>query len=167
MRFKLIAIFLLITLFGGAIFYDQYYTSSSSTLDEIFEPAPDISFTTLNGQKTKSLHDLKEDTLLINFWASWCTPCIKEFPAMIKKVKQSKGRIGLVAISIDETPAAAQAFIDEHIGEDVKHVYWVWDEGKELSSEQFGVVKVPETVVVDKNRKIVEKIIGEADFSKY
>jgi thiol-disulfide isomerase/thioredoxin len=129
------------------------------------KPAPDFNFSTLSG-KDSSLYELKEDIIIINFWASWCTPCIKEMPDLISLTKKYEGKVALVAISIDMSKNKAQSLLTTlqkkmSINTNHPNIYWIWDKNQKISFDKFSTTKVPETIIIDKNRMMVKKIVGE------
>lgn len=133
--------------------------------------APIMPLKTLEGDIYNSFEHLPEDIVLVHFWASWCTPCLKEFPFLLKRIQDEDGRVGLVAISSDTEAAAMNHFIDNlrqkdrHLVDD-PHVYWVADPGKVITETTFGTYKLPETIVLDRQRYMVKKLVGETDWTK-
>ena len=65
-------------------------------------PSPHLKAQNLKGEGF-SLKQLQGQTILLNFWASWCLPCYKEFPELVATVKWAEGNISLVAISVDSS----------------------------------------------------------------
>ncbi|HET8880545.1 MAG TPA: redoxin domain-containing protein, partial [Solimonas sp.] len=105
---KLVAIVLSIAaIAGGALLYRQLAPHSSSPISVA---APAVNFVTLDG-KTLSLASLRGHWVLINFWASWCAPCIDELPNLVRAQDQYGG-LGLKIIgpALDE-PAQVQPML--------------------------------------------------------
>lgn len=77
----------------------------------IGDPAPDFSLPTLQDQKV-SLGEFKGKVVLINFWASWCTPCQEELPELQKLYQKYHDRgFELIGINIDKNQANAEKFV--------------------------------------------------------
>src|SRR3546814_4970590 len=75
---------------GGALLYRHFDTSQSLGDGPMTSIAPSINFVTLEG-KTLSLASLKGRWVLINFWASWCAPCIDELPNLVRAQDEYSG----------------------------------------------------------------------------
>lgn len=76
--------------------------------------APDLSFNDLSG-KSHSLSDYQGKLLLLNLWATWCPPCIREIPALQKvKAHNKDSNIAVVSLSIDEEPKDIPEFLQKH-----------------------------------------------------
>jgi len=74
-------------------------------------PAPDFEGHTMAG-KTLSLSELKGQVVLLDFWASWCKPCQKEFPFLVKLSKQYRKKgLRVVAVNLDEDAAKMKKFL--------------------------------------------------------
>ena len=75
--------------------------------------APDFELETLEGERFR-LSELRGRPLLINFWASWCTPCRREVPALIR-AQRAHAEAGLlvIGVNIEEPRSAAQTFADQ------------------------------------------------------
>lgn len=75
--------------------------------------APDFELDTLNGGRLR-LSDLRGQPLVLNFWASWCSPCRREVPALIRaQNRHADAGLLIIGLNIEEPPAAAQDFVDE------------------------------------------------------
>lgn len=123
-------------------------------------PAPDFSFQTLNGD-TITLADLKGKTILLNFWASWCAPCIAEFPSLIELSQTYKQDVVLVALSVDEDPANARRFLTKlKLPLDETNILIGLDPDKHISQDLFQTTAYPETYIIDRTLQIRRKVAG-------
>ena len=103
--------------------------------------------------------ELRSPVTLVNFWATWCPPCVEEFPAMLE-LQRRLGDKGLevVFVSVDENWADVGAFFEKH-GLQVDSSRLYWDPDRSLT-ESWGSEKYPESYVVRRDGWAVEKIIG-------
>ena len=120
--------------------------------------APD--FTVTDSQHTVQLSKLRGKPVLLNFWATWCPPCVEEMPALVQLQKQMGDKVTILAVSEDADDAAYQQFIRDHRVE-----LLTIREGTQKTSDIYGTFKYPETYVIDRNGKIVRKFIGAADWT--
>ncbi|HVY13380.1 MAG TPA: TlpA disulfide reductase family protein, partial [Alphaproteobacteria bacterium] len=129
-------------------------------------PVPSFSFALLDGG-TGKIDDLKEKIILIHFWASWCAPCKVEFPHLLDYVKRANGKVALLAIAVDDKREASKKFLKSlRLETDTPHVIWAWDSDKTLSFKLFNTAAMPETIIVDENRRMVDKIVGPGGWDK-
>lgn len=114
----------------------------------------------LNGKPGK-LSDLRGKVVVLNFWATWCPPCVEETPALIELNQRIASRNGVVlGVSIDDDETAYKQFIQDH------HInFMVSRDGSKKSSQDYGTVMYPETYIIDRHGKIVRKIIGPQDWN--
>lgn len=109
------------------------------------------------------LHTRKEPLVIVNFWASWCAPCVEEFPSMLKLVKEMKGRVLVVAVSMDDEEKDLRAFLKifkvPQPGFEV-----IWDKDKSIG-KAYDVGKLPETFIVDADRMLRRKVLGIEDWA--
>ena len=144
---------------------------SSSTLDQsemVREKIPDAEVALLSGQKVR-LHDYKGKVLLLHFWATWCTPCVKEFPQLVELAKQYEEDIILLAVSVDKQRDAIPRFLKKLQIEDIaegafKSFILAHDPMQKLSQDVFQTVKYPETFIIAPDLTVSRKIIGETDW---
>jgi cytochrome c biogenesis protein CcmG/thiol:disulfide interchange protein DsbE len=97
----------------------------------------------------------EEDTFyIVNIWASWCVPCRTEHPLLMKLSKNKS--VKLIGINYKDNFNNAKKFIDE-FGNPYSQI--IIDNDGTLSVE-FGAYGVPETFIIDKNKKVIRKFIG-------
>jgi peroxiredoxin len=128
-------------------------TSSRALLRE-GQPAPVWTLNTLDG-KPIALSEMNGQPALINFWASWCPPCIEETPALIEAYNELKGEgraVEFIGIGTNDEVSNLQKFAANN---DVSYVLVADPDGK--VSDAYGVLGMPTTVFVDSNG-IVRKI---------
>ena len=119
---------------------------------QIAQTAPD--FTVHNGSQTVRLSQFRGKLVLLNFWATWCAPCIDELPSL-QELQKQRPDIQVLAISIDDDPAAYTAFLKQY---DI-NLLAVRD-GSQGANLKFGSVRVPETFVLDRSGVVRRKFIG-------
>jgi cytochrome c biogenesis protein CcmG, thiol:disulfide interchange protein DsbE len=121
--------------------------------------APDFTITLLNGKQGQTLHlaDLKGKPVVLNFWASWCTPCKDEAP-ILQAASQQYAAQGVVFIGIayEDVPANSMRFLQQY---DI--TYAIGPDTSGAISISYGVPTVPETVFINR-QGIVTEIFGGA-----
>jgi len=103
----------------------------------------------------------RDRPLLINFWASWCSPCHLEAPDLQKLYEEYEGKIDLYGVNVTtlDTRTGIRAFIDE---------YGITfpiplDETGEVSGKLYGVNGYPASFLIDQNGVVVEAVFGIID----
>lgn len=109
--------------------------------------------------KSFRLADHQGKIVIVNFWATWCAPCIEEIPSLISLVNNFKGKIHLVAISGDSTKEEIDVFLKSFPGFKNENITLIWDEKMALAGA-YGVEKLPESFVSDTGLKLKKKIVG-------
>ncbi len=125
------------------------------------DQAPDVTFTTLAGQKIK-LADLQGKVVLVNFWATDCPGCIKEMPDLIKTYNAYKDKgFELIAVAMSYDPP------NHVLNYSQKNAlpFPVMHDGYGEIAASFNDVRVtPTAFILDKEGKLIRRIIGELDF---
>lgn len=111
------------------------------------------------------LHDLRGKVLILNFWASWCPPCHEEFPELVQLAVDFPDDVVLVAISNDEGKGDLIGFLQtfpEAMRRNLRrsNVIIGWDRSLELTQNTFGIIRLPETIIVDPAGHMVRKVVG-------
>lgn len=116
--------------------------------------APDFAVP-LDG-KGAHLSDLKGKVVVLNFWATWCPPCVEETPALNSLQKRIASRGGVVlGVSVDDDEAAYQKFL-----KDQEIVFPTYRDASKKSALDYGTKMYPETYIIDRRGKIARKVIG-------
>ncbi len=135
---------------------------------------PTFEFTDQKGEPYK-ISNFKGKTILLNFWASWCAPCIKEFPLLINAAKQNPDTLILIALSNDINEEKMNAFIKkmEQTNPDINlpNIVIAHDDGGAITNTLFQTFRLPETYIIGYDQKIIHKLIGanwnENDLNTY
>ena len=104
-----------------------------------------------------SIADQRGRWVLLNFFASWCTPCLQEHPqlAAFDAAHRAEGDAVLVSATFDDSADDARAFFEEHGGS------WpVIDDPENSLGVAYGVAQVPETFVIAPNGTVVQRFAG-------
>jgi len=130
--------------------------------------APD--FTVQDADRKISLSDLRGKIVVLNFWATWCPPCIEEMPSLVQMQKkmQDKG-ITVLAVSVDDDGNDYHKFLKDHSID----LLTVRESGQRTDkgviapvSSRYGTIKVPETYIIDRGGVIRRKFIGPVDWNQ-
>jgi len=120
------------------------------------KPAPDLVLAKVDGSGTLSLAEHKGKVVLVDLWATWCAPCIKELPhlqALSEKFGEDFLMLGVVLESGD--PAEIQAFIVE------KEIRYPQVLGEEGTKESFGpFLGYPTKYLIDRDGRVVKRYFG-------
>jgi thiol-disulfide isomerase/thioredoxin len=123
-------------------------------------PTPEIAFTGLDG-KPASLADLRGKPVVVNLWATWCQPCLREMPSLERLQQKLGGRLTVAAVSQDRggektvTPFLAKLGLDK-----VK----VYLDPKSEVGKAFGVRGLPTSIVLDAEGREIGRVEGAADW---
>ncbi len=117
-------------------------------------------FTITDSQRTVSLSQFQGKPVVLNFWATWCPPCIQEMPSLVQLQKQLGDKVTILAVSEDDDDNAYKQFVRDHNVD----LLTVRDTGQKTNAV-YGTFKFPETFVIDSNGKIVRKFIGAQEWT--
>lgn len=123
---------------------------ASAPASETIGSAPDFSLVALNGDVV-TLSALRGSVVILDFWASWCTPCTRTLPDLRALAARLSDRgVVLLAVSLDRTEDAAREYagaLDLALG---NVLYGSLDEARAVK-DLFGVVGIPRTFVIDRD----------------
>ncbi|MCK4447972.1 MAG: TlpA family protein disulfide reductase [Candidatus Marinimicrobia bacterium] len=147
-------------------------TTSEKNTGEIKEPqsmripgsigsiAPDFSLITLDGKEV-TLKQFKDKVVILNFWASWCSPCLYEIPDFIKMYdKHKKDGLEIVGITLSSGNATKiRSFVKDN---SINYTILTGDEKylKDLTVKYGGIRGIPTTFLIDRKSVIQKKWVG-------
>ena len=141
---------------------------SHSKPSSIGTPARD--FTIQDSDRSVSLSQLRGKIVVLNFWATWCAPCVEEMPSLTQLQKKLVGRgVTIVAVSLDDNADDYHKFLKDHNID----LLTVRETGQKTStgviapvSSEYGTFKLPETYIIDRQGTIRRKFVGAVDWSQ-
>lgn len=119
--------------------------------------APD--FTLRDGSQTLTLHQFRGQVVLLNFWATWCPPCIEELPSLMALHRRMPQLI-ILGVSIDSDAQAYRNFLLEN-GIDFATIR----DPTQRVNRMYGTVQIPESYIIDRSGHIVRKYISAQDWT--
>lgn len=128
-------------------------------------PAPEFVAEALDGAKV-DLAGLRGKFLVINFWATWCEPCIREWPQLERLAERLAGRddVVVLAISVDQDRSLVAPFL-ARMSLERPFTRVLWDPTGKLHTA-FGSEKLPDTYFVDREGQLVQAYINVRDWGR-
>lgn len=163
-----------VTLLAGALFVAGFLVWKQGSLPQDRERKiltieemetkgiPRFEGDTLQGEKI-SVEDFAGKVVVVNFWASWCGPCIEEFPSLLKLAEELKGELILIAVSGDSSEEDARKFMRQLRDWEKPWIKIVWDKNLSIS-QRYGVDRLPESFIAGPDLKLVKQIIGSINW---
>jgi cytochrome c biogenesis protein CcmG, thiol:disulfide interchange protein DsbE len=108
-----------------------------------------------------TLSQYRGQVVVLNFWATWCAPCVEEIPSLVEMQRRMKAKgVTVIAVSVDVDENAYKQFVKDHN----VNLLTVRDAGQR-SNQLYGTFKFPETYVIDRNGVMRRKFIGAVDWT--
>lgn len=170
---RLINIGIILTV--GAVAYgltmmldDQYfgvagYKKEPAIETQLGEPVPAFEFTDFKGRPYK-ISDFKDKLVVLNFWATWCPPCVVEMPIFIDLAKEYPDDVVVLAISSDFDEEKLSTFLEKlgkkHPHADLSNFKIFLDKNSRITRDLFQTYRLPETILIDRNQNMRNKLVG-------
>jgi peroxiredoxin len=148
----------LAVLFAGFLFTIRH--SFTQRIIEKGDSAPGFSITTDSGKKiTRS--DFGGKLLVLNFWATWCPPCIEEMPSLHRFAQEmEKSGVVVLGVSIDKSEQNYKRFLQQN-----RPAFETARDPEANIAAEYGTFKWPETYVIGKDGKVLQKYIGQVEWT--
>jgi peroxiredoxin len=99
--------------------------------------------------------------VVLNFWATWCPPCVAEMPSLERLHRSlSPEGVSVVTVSTDEDEAELRRFVAEH----ALTLPVLKDPGGRVAAGQYRTTGYPETFVLDRNGRVLQHVVGPAEW---
>lgn len=146
--------------FGIALLLIPAACSRGSRPSGIGKNAPE--FALQDSDHKIALNQFRGKVVVLNFWATWCAPCVEEVPSLVEMQRRMKSKgIEVVAVSIDDNENAYRQFVKDHNVD----LLTVRDPAQNVAG-LYGTFKFPETYVIDRNGVMRRKFIGAIDWTE-
>jgi peroxiredoxin len=140
--------------FTGLVYYSLRDTSAKEG-----QAAPQFTLKTEQGTSVTPT-SFGGKVLVLNFWATWCAPCIQEIPSLNQFQKQFKDKgVVVVAVSIDKNPAKYKAFLSK-----IPLAFQTYRDPNADVSAEYGTYLIPETYIIE-NGVVMRKFANAADWT--
>ena len=143
-------LFIIVIALGFTIF--QVVKGKNSI--EVGDKAPDFVLENPKGKQVK-LSDYRGEGVLLNFWGSWCDPCKKEMPFINEAYRKHIKGVNIIAVNIRETPLVVNSFFNRY---NLKFITVL--DRKGIVTDAYDIGPIPTTFLINKNGRIVKKIVG-------
>tara|TARA_E500000331_G_scaffold346107_1_gene384527 strand:- start:331 stop:831 length:501 start_codon:yes stop_codon:yes gene_type:complete len=144
------------------LLFSFYHAEANDNNELIFHNSPKkieaLNLKKLDGTSV-NLRNISNNYLIINFWATWCPPCIKEIPDLLEIQEKFKDKIKLVFISIDSSP---EKVIPNFIKKNKFKNFDVYTDQQFLASKNLNIKIMPTTIIVNKELFEIARITGYA-----
>jgi thiol-disulfide isomerase/thioredoxin len=118
------------------------------------KPASDFTLKTPDG-KTFKLSEHRGKVVFVNFWATWCPPCLEEMPAMERLYQQHRERLVMVAVSVDADPNVVPPYLKQH-----RYTFTIGLDSKMQVSNAYSVRALPSSFLVDGEGRLAALAFG-------
>lgn len=144
---------------GGALAFYLAHRTNDRAGAEIGGPAPEFTLPGL-GRGSLALEDYRRQVVVLNFWATWCPPCVEEAPSLEKfAVETQPWGVTVIGVSVDQDRAALAQFVSAY------HLSFpIARDPQQTLAARYGTFQFPESYIIDRNGRVAEKIVGPIDW---
>ena len=120
----------------------------------------------MNGTE-RHINDFREKTVILNFWATWCAPCVIEMPQLFE-IAASRDDIVLIALSSDLNTEALDKFLAKMNQKHLKsgNIVIALDQKRMITQGTFGTYRLPESIIISPEGKMLRKVVGAVDWTQ-
>ena len=122
---------------------------------QVGDEAPDFTLETLDGT-TVNLSDYRGTPVVLNFWASWCNPCRKEFPRFRDELAAHPGKFTVLGVDYKDIPSDARKFAKSQ-----RATWPMLDDSSNAVSTAYGIRAVPQTFFIRRDGTIAQRFYVE------
>ena len=128
---------------------------------EVGHPAPDFTLRNLQGN-LEGLVDHKDKVIILNFWATWCAPCLEEMPAFEKLYRRYRSqRVTVLAVSLDKGDISkVKGFVDKN-----NLTFPVLIDSDGAAEKLYPSFTIPFTYVIDKEGRVAARVDGAKNWA--
>lgn len=156
---RLVLLIAFVVLLGGAVYI---YTNMPETVSVVAgDIAPAFQLEDLDGNQV-SLASLRGKVVIVNFWATWCPPCIEEMPSM-ERLNEVMAGDDFVMLAIN-TEKNGRTIVPDFLKK-TPYTFPILYDDQAVVQQLYGVYKFPESFIVRKDGTIDQKVIGPLDWS--
>ena len=168
---KALAVTFVVGLVFVALFYKWYQATHTTigaqrmrTIEQMeADGLPHFDGLTLAGNKL-SLTEFKDKVVVLSFWATWCGPCLEEFPSMIELSEKMKGKVQIIAVSQDSSREDIDVFLKTFPKANNPNFHIIWDESRDIG-RLYDADRLPESFVAKPGLKLARKIVGSINWA--
>jgi peroxiredoxin len=143
----------LVLILGGAVYFAWRQRSPHPLA--VGDSAPSFTVAAFPSGALE-LRKFDQDVIVLNFWATWCQPCVEEAPSLEKFAERVRPQgVVVLGVSVDEDRGALAAFVDRY-----RITYPIGVDPERTLSARFGTFQFPETYILDRRGRVAEKVIG-------
>jgi len=158
--FATVAVALLVALSAAAAAEEEKLRLGEFIPESAPQPAPETGFADADG-KPASIADFKGKPVVVNLWATWCQPCLKEMPSLDRLQSQLDGKLAVAAVSEDRGGAERVGPFVTAMGIQKLKIYL---DPKSDLGHAFNVRGLPTSIVVDAKGRVVGRVEGAAEW---
>ena len=125
--------------------------------EHLSTPAPQ--FTISDGTETLDLARLRGRVVVLNLWATWCTPCLEELPSLLE-LQHRDPNLAVVGVSLDESEPLYRRFLRDHNVQ----ITTVRDADGRINA-LYGTAQIPETYIIDKQGILRRKFVNAQNWT--
>jgi peroxiredoxin len=116
-------------------------------------------FTVVDGTRSVELSSYRGKVVVLNFWATWCAPCIEEIPSL-NELQRQMPQLVVLGVSVDQDEDAYRQFLNEH-----RINFITIRDGQQHSNALYGTFVFPDSYVIDRKGEIRRKFINAQDWT--